>query len=80
MIDKPQTTPPRRALTYFMGTLAVLTCPCHLPILILILSGTAAGAVLKANVALAAIVLLAVFLLTAIATWRLLDKKDEVRR
>ena len=30
-----------------MGLLALLTCPCHLPILALLLSGTAAGALLS---------------------------------
>lgn len=57
-----------------MGGIAVLTCPCHLPILIALLSGTAAGALLQENVGLAAALLLPVFLLSAIATWRLLDR------
>jgi len=65
----------RGVLTYFMGAIAVLTCPCHLPILLLLLSGTAAGAFLSENIGLAAVMLLPVFLLSAIATWRLLDKK-----
>ncbi|MGR0140746.1 broad-spectrum mercury transporter MerE, partial [Pseudomonas sp. RSP] len=29
---------------YTWGVLAALTCPCHLPVLALLLSGTAAGA------------------------------------
>lgn len=70
-------SPVRPAMTFFMGSLAVVTCPCHLPILILLLSGTAAGAFLRENVALAVVLLLPVFLLSAIATWRLLDTKEE---
>ncbi|MBM3358748.1 MAG: mercury resistance protein [Betaproteobacteria bacterium] len=68
------------ALTYLMGTLAVLTCPCHLPILIVLLSGTAAGVFLQKNLLVAVLVLLPIFLVTALSTWRLLDKKDEERR
>jgi len=60
-----------------MAALAFLTCPCHLPILLLLLSGTAAGTFLSQNLALAFMLLLPVFLLSAVATWRLLDKKEE---
>lgn len=70
------TSPVRGVMTYFMGTIAVLTCPCHLPILILLFSGTAAGAFLSANLGLALLVLLPLFLLSAFATWRLLDKSE----
>ncbi|EEB8315509.1 TPA: broad-spectrum mercury transporter MerE, partial [Escherichia coli] len=31
---------------YLWGALAVLTCPCHLPILAAVLAGTTAGAFL----------------------------------
>lgn len=73
-------SPLRRAMTYVVGTFAVLTCPCHLPILILLFSGTAAGAFLQQNVGLAAILVLPVFLLSGSATWRLLDKKENNRQ
>jgi mercuric ion transport protein len=66
-------------LTYFMGALAFLTCPCHLPILLLLLSGTAAGAYLSQNLGIAFLLLLPVFLLSAFTTWRLLDKREEKR-
>lgn len=59
-----------------MGALAFLTCPCHLPILLLLLSGTAAGSFLSQNLEIAFMLLLPVFVLSAIATWRLLDKGD----
>lgn len=68
------TSPVRGVMTYFVGAIAVLTCPCHLPILILLLSGTAAGMILQENLGLAALLLLPLFLLSAIATWRLLDQ------
>lgn len=78
MMDTTNATSPVRPVkTYFMGAIAVLTCPCHLPILILVLSGTAAGAFLQANLGLAILILLPIFLLSAFATWRLLDKKEE---
>jgi mercuric ion transport protein len=70
------TSPVRGVMTYFMGAITVLTCPCHLPILILLLSGTAAGAFLSENLGLAFLGLLPIFLLSAITTWRLLDKGE----
>lgn len=73
---KGATSPVRGALTYFMGALAFLTCPCHLPILLLLFSGTAAGAFLSANLGTAVLFLLPIFLLCAFATWRLLDMSD----
>lgn len=66
----------RGVMFYVMGLLAVLTCPCHLPVLLLLLSGTAAGAFRQENTGLAVLFLLRVFLLSAITTWRLLDKSD----
>lgn len=61
----------RGVMTYAMGAIAVLTCPCHLPVLIVLLSGTVAGAFLAENLFLAVVLLLVVFLLSATATWRL---------
>jgi mercuric ion transport protein len=51
-----------RALT----VLAVLTCPCHVPILAVVLSGTAAGAFLSENLVVA---VLAFSLLFALFVW-----------
>lgn len=72
------TSPVRGVMTYVMGAITVLTCPCHLPILLLLLSGTAAGAFLQENFGLAVVLLLPIFLLSAIATWRLLDRRKTV--
>lgn len=49
-----------------MAAIAVLTCPCHLPILLAVLSGTALGALAGAHQGLAAIALTGLFLAS---TW-----------
>ena len=67
----PATT---RAMTYVMGALAVLSCPCHLPIVIGVLSGTVAGAFLSENLALALGLSVLIFLSSATAAWRLAAK------
>lgn len=56
------TSPVRGAMTYFTGAIAVLTCPCHLPILLVLLSGTAAGAFLNEHLASALALMSVVFL------------------
>ncbi len=73
-------SPTRGVLFYITALLAVLTCPCHLPILLLLLSGTAAGAFLQANTGLAVGLLLPVFLLFLIAAYRLLEKRANDRQ
>ena len=49
---------------WLWGTLAALTCPCHLPIVLVALSGTAAGALVSQHKGIAVIVLLALFALS----------------
>lgn len=51
--------------------LAVITCPCHLPILAALLSGTAAGASLSENLGLGLILLLGAFAVPVRAAVRL---------
>jgi mercuric ion transport protein len=46
---------------YAWGVLAALTCPCHLPVLALLLSGTAVGALITRYMGLAVIVGVALF-------------------
>ena len=46
---------------YAWGFLAALTCPCHLPVLALLLSGTAVGAVIAQHMGLAVLAGLALF-------------------
>jgi len=62
----------RNVATYLAGLIAVVSCPCHLPILLLLLSGTAAGAYLEANTAMAVTWMVPLFFASAYATWRLL--------
>ncbi|OGA45482.1 MAG: hypothetical protein A3G24_10530 [Betaproteobacteria bacterium RIFCSPLOWO2_12_FULL_62_13] len=69
----------RGVMTYVMGLITLLTCPCHLPILLLLLSGTVAGAYLSENLGIAAMAMLPLFVLSGFATWRLLDYKTKDR-
>ena len=48
-------------MRYLMAAIAVLTCPCHLPILLVVLGGTALGAVVSEHQGLAAIALTVLF-------------------
>ncbi len=55
------------------GALAVITCPCHLPILAVVLSGTALGALLKAHFTLTLVLFSVLFLLSLWAVTRALS-------
>lgn len=48
---------------YAWGVLAVLTCPCHLPLFAAVLAGTTAGAALAEHWGIAALALAALFML-----------------
>ncbi|EQM66776.1 broad-spectrum mercury transporter MerE [Pseudomonas asiatica] len=61
--DQAESTKLPRWRAYTWGMLAALTCPCHLPVLALLLSGTAAGAFVSEHWSLAALVLAVVFIL-----------------
>ncbi len=53
---------PNRGLKgYLMLGVAFLTCPCHLPVLLVLLAGTGVGAYLKENLLLAGIAVTGVF-------------------
>ncbi|MCA1671154.1 MAG: mercury resistance protein [Actinobacteria bacterium] len=63
----------RRRWSRALGFLALITCPCHVPLLALALSGTAAGALLAAHFDKALMLFSVLFLLTvcaAIWLWR----------
>ena len=49
---------------YLWGALAVLTCPCHLPILAAVLAGTTAGAFIGEHWGIAALALTGLFVLS----------------
>ncbi|MBI2455710.1 MAG: mercury resistance protein [candidate division NC10 bacterium] len=57
-----------------MAAVAVVTCPCHLPILIAVLSGTAVGALLLEHWGWAALTLTALFVGSGWAAVRLFSK------
>ncbi len=65
----------RGAVAYLLGAVAFLTCPCHLPVMLVLLSGTAAGALMAENIGLSLIVLLVLFIFSASATWRLVARR-----
>ena len=69
--DKGKETPAARRVKYYVSALfAFLTCPCHIPILLFLLSGTAAGAFLARNVWVVLALLLPVFLYSVITAMR----------
>lgn len=65
----PAARPNRKRLLW--GSLAVLTCPCHIPILIFLFSGTAFGAFLSDHIVVAVVVLVVLFLICLGAAMRL---------
>ncbi len=66
-IDSPEHLPSEthKPITgYLWGALAVLTCPCHLPILAIVLAGTTAGAFIGEHWGIAALTLTGLFVLS----------------
>ena len=55
----------QRIGAYLFTALALVSCPCHLPILLALLAGTTAGATLSRHWGLAALALTALFVLSA---------------
>lgn len=62
----------RRFGGWLAGFLAVLTCPCHLPLYAILLSGTALGSLLSAITPATLMLFAALFLLLAVTAVRLL--------
>jgi len=78
-MNVPENLPPetRRPVTgYLWGVLAVLTCPCHLPILAAVLAGTTAGAFLGEHWGVAALALTALFVLAVARLLRAFKEKS----
>lgn len=65
--------PVRRSTGYAMAVLALLTCPCHLPIFFLLFSGTAAGAFAAEHSGVALALVAVLFLLSVTTAMRLLQ-------
>lgn len=72
-LDDGGATQAKSPLAYLWAALAVLTCPCHIPLLVAVLSGTAFGAFLSEHFAvafLALTVLFFVFAAAAVQGWK----------
>jgi len=67
----------RQLFGYATGLFALLTCPCHVPIYIMLLSGTAAGTLLLKNRSIALGLFSMLFLLFVFSTMRLLKKRQD---
>lgn len=67
---------PSKGLTgkFLLGA-AFFTCPCHLPIYIILFGGTALGGYLSENIVLAAGALTAVFLFSLLTGWKMVKAR-----
>ncbi|VVM08192.1 hypothetical protein MAMC_02011 [Methylacidimicrobium cyclopophantes] len=72
-MSRPERKPLRG---YLWAAMAILTCPCHLPILVVALGGTTVGAFLGAHLGIAAFGLVSLFSLSVLQAWRFLRKKS----
>ena len=63
-------------MRYVMAAVAVITCPCHLPILLAVLTGSALGAVVQEYMVLSVLALTALFLASAWSAIRLFSRDD----
>jgi mercuric ion transport protein len=65
---------PKSITGYVWTGLAVLVCPCHLPLIIGALAGTGVGAILSKHWVLGLGALIALFWVSTIQAWRRLCK------
>lgn len=66
---------------YVMAAAAILTCPCHLPLLLAVFGGTALGGLLTQHTGLALAAMTVLFVPSAWAAIRLFSRVGrEVRR
>ncbi len=70
---------PQRLKGYINLAIAALTCPCHVPIYLAVLGGTALGVYLRDNILLIILGLTGVFLLTLTRGLKLVNKDKEQR-
>ena len=59
-----------RPLGYLLALLAFLTCPCHLPIWLVLFAGSTFGALLNENLMIAGVILIVVFILCGVGAIR----------
>lgn len=64
-------------MRYLMAAVAVITCPCHLPILAAVLSGTVVGAAITERMGIALAVLTALFIASAWSAVRLFSRDTQ---
>ena len=69
----------QRLKGYINLAIAALTCPCHVPIYLAVLGGTALGVYLRDNILLLILGLTGVFLLTLTRGLKLVNKDKEQR-
>ncbi|MFQ5853157.1 MAG: mercury resistance protein [Candidatus Binatia bacterium] len=70
---------PQRRKGYVNLAIAAVTCPCHVPVYLAVLGGTAFGVFMKDNIILLILGLTAIFLLTLTRGLRLV-KEDKKQR
>ena len=63
-----------------MAAVAVLTCPCHLPVLAVLLAGTALGGLLAEHIGIALAVLTVLFIASAWSAVRLFSRDPKTPR
>lgn len=64
---------------YIWGALAVLTCPCHLPLLAVVLAGTSVGAFVGNHWGVAALSLAGLFVLSVTRVLRVFGRRENKR-
>lgn len=72
----PTPTVRQRISAYLFAALALVTCPCHLPILLVLLAGTTAGGYLSEHWGIAALALTALFVLSVRRALRIFGGKS----
>jgi mercuric ion transport protein len=72
-------TPPRSLKGYLLLGLAVVTCPCHLPILLAVLAGTGLAGTLSQYFWLAFGALSAIFAVALFSGFRILKSLEQRR-
>ncbi len=70
---------PQRRKGYINLAIAAFTCPCHIPIFLAILGGTAFGIFLRGNILLIILGLTAIFLITLTRGLKLVNEGKEQR-
>jgi len=63
-----------RPAGYVLALLAFLTCPCHLPIWLVLFAGSAFGAILSENLVTAGIILIVVFIPSGLGAMRRINE------